>query len=370
MSREGLGRLDRLLRDRIEIEGLIPGAVALVRLGGEVLFHEAYGLRQRLPAPFPVTKETLFDLASVTKSIGTALGAMLLWQGGRLELDRSIDSYLGHVEDPQKKEITCRHLLSHSSGLPAWRPYYQEFPEARCDMSLEEMAGRVLEESLEAVPGGKEIYSDLGFILLGRILEQRAARPLDRLLEDDLLGPLGLEKTGYRRVESPRGSPASFSTDIAATEHCAWRRRILIGEVHDENCYLLGGVSGHAGLFSTAREVDRIVEELLLALEGRSSLFRKRSVLTFFQRQACVKEGTWGLGWDTPSSAGSASGRHFSRNSFGHNGFTGTSLWMDLDRRAAVILLTNRVHPSRENLFIRQLRPEVHDAVMEEILGS
>lgn len=369
MRGNGFERLDRLLRDRIETERLIPGAVILVRMGGGVLFHEAYGLRQRIPVPLPMTRETLFDLASLTKPVGTTLGAMLLWQEGGLGLDDAIGRYFTGFEDPQKREIACRHLLSHCSGLPAWRPYYQEYPESRCDLSMDEVVRRVLLEPLEAPPGKKEVYSDLGFILLGRILEGVTGHPLDRFLRERLFEPLGLEMTGYRRPGSPVGRSSDSSGGIAATEYCRWRKRVLVGEVHDENCYLVGGVSGHAGLFTTARELDRIVMEIFCALDGSSLLFRATSVRAFFRRQGRLAGGTWALGWDTPSPVSSTSGRYFSKNSYGHNGFTGTSLWMDLDRRIAVVLLTNRVHPDRENLSIRQLRPEVHDAVLKELLG-
>ena len=366
----GFERLDRLLRDRIETEGRIPGAVILVRMGGEVLFHEAYGLRQRIPVPFPMTRETLFDIASLTKPLGTALGAMLLWQEGRLVLDHSIDLHFSRLKDPVKRRISCRHLLSHCSGLPAWRPYYQEHPTARCDLSLDVIVAKILEEPLEATPANREIYSDLGFILLGRVLEQLAGCPLGLFLRERLFGALGMEVTGYRRIGSPAESMSPPGRGgIAATEYCPWRKRVLVGEVHDENCYLVGGVSGHAGLFSTAGELDRIVMEIFRALDGRSMLFRTPSIRAFFQKQGSVAGGTWALGWDTPSKENSTSGQYFSRNSYGHNGFTGTSLWIDLDRRVAVTLLTNRVHPDRENLFIRQLRPEVHDAVLEEIIS-
>jgi CubicO group peptidase (beta-lactamase class C family) len=230
------------------------------------------------------------------------------------------------------------------------------------------MAQRILAEPLEMPPGAREIYSDLGFILLGSILERASGLSLDRLFQEELTEPLGLPHVGYRRIDGPQGGVAGAEEIIAATEYCNWRTRVLIGEVHDENCHLLGGVAGHAGLFSTSDDLDRIAAELFEASCGRSGLFSAPSMKTFFERQGSPAQGTWALGWDTPSEEDSTAGRYYSKNSFGHNGFTGTSLWMDFERNISVVFLTNRVHPSRENTAIRGLRPQVHDAVFEEML--
>ncbi|MEW6439454.1 MAG: serine hydrolase [bacterium] len=369
MTGSGFQGLDQLLRERIEVDGAIPGAVVLVRKGEEILFHEAYGNRQRIPALRPMQRDTVFDLASLTKPVATALCTQLLWQQGGMDPDDRLERHLGPLNDAAKRGINIRHLLSHCSGLPAWRPFYQNFPEPGRGIDAEAIIGRVLEEPLEALPGEKEIYSDLGFILLGRALEAVAGSPLDRLFEDRISRPLGLVQTGYRRLgKAPEQGAPGADGNIAATELCPWRRRILVGEVHDENAYVMGGVSGHAGLFSTCADLDRIVREVFRGSRGSSELFHREGVRTFLKRQDRLPGATWALGWDTPSLQHSAAGRYFSRNSFGHNGFTGTSLWMDLDRELAVVLLTNRVHPDRGNLAIRELRPQVHDAVMEELL--
>jgi CubicO group peptidase (beta-lactamase class C family) len=230
------------------------------------------------------------------------------------------------------------------------------------------MAQRVLAEPLEMPPGAGEIYSDLGFILLGSILERSSGVSLDQLFQEELAGPLGLLHMGFRRISRHRAAAAGTEETAAATEYCDWRKRVLIGQVHDENCHLLDGVAGHAGLFSTAHDLDRITLELFEASRRRSELFSEASMKTFFDRQGSPAEGTWVLGWDTPSEKDSTAGHYYSKNSFGHNGFTGTSLWMDFDRSISVVFLTNRVHPSRDNTAIRELRPQVHDAVFEEML--
>lgn len=367
MTAKGLVRLDRLLRERIEETREVPGAVVLVRAPGGVIFHEPYGMRQCIPVERPMTKETVFDLASLTKPVCASLLTMILTHRGRLDPDQPLETWFAPLKDPAKRSITVRQLLSNRSGLPDWRPLYREYPEDRYPLSTEEIAQRVLVEPLETAPGAREIYSDLGFILLGSILERAAGFPLDELFEKEIAQPLGLCHVGYRRIRGERRVRGGQEEAIAATEDCPWRKRVLVGEVHDENGYLLGGVAGHAGLFSPAGDLDRIVAEIFEGFCGRSELFCPGSLKDFLQRQGPPSQGTWALGWDTPSETGSASGRHYSKNSFGHNGFTGTSLWIDFDRHVAVLFLTNRVHPSRNNTAIRALRPQVHDAVMEEM---
>jgi CubicO group peptidase (beta-lactamase class C family) len=368
MSAKGLKRVDRLLRDKIEGAREVPGAVLLVRGPEGVILCEAYGLRQRVPTELPMTRETLFDLASLTKPVCASLLTMILVQRGSLDLDQRLETWFSPVKDPAKRLITVRQLLSNRSGLPGWRPFYQEYPEDRKSIPMEVLSQRVLEEPLEVPPGREEIYSDLGFLLLGSILERASGRPLDNLFHEEIARPLGLSRIGYRRVDGDSRATAGEEESIAATEDCPWRRRVLVGEVHDENCYLAAGVGGHAGLFSTAADLDRIVSEIFMGLQNRSGLFAAGPLKTFFKRQDTPSGGTWALGWDCPSEKGSTSGHHYSKNSVGHNGFTGTSLWMDCDRSVSVVFLTNRVHPSRENAAIRALRPQVHDAVFEELL--
>jgi CubicO group peptidase (beta-lactamase class C family) len=368
MTAKGLKRVDRLLRDKVEEDGQLPGAVLLVRGPEGVIFLEAYGLRQKVPNVFPMTRETSFDLASLTKPLCTSLVTMIMTQKGRLNLDQHLETWFSPLKDPGKRRITLRQLLANASGLPAWRPFYREFSKDAVPIPMDAIAHRVLEEPLEALPGKREIYSDLGFLLLGSILERASGLPLDVLFLEEIAGPLGLRRIGFRRRSRDLDARSGEEEVFAATEDCPWRGRILVGEVHDENCHLLGGVGGHAGLFSTAEELDRIAAELFHGFRNRSDLLSLEILKTFFQRQNTGSPGTWALGWDTPSEQDSASGSHYSPNSFGHNGFTGTSLWMDFDRSISVVFLTNRVHPSRENASIRALRPQVHDAVFEEML--
>lgn len=378
-------------------QGVFPGAVLLVALRGEILFHRAYGHRQLFPQPIPMALDTCFDLASLTKAVATSLAAMLLVQEGRLSLEDQVRPYLSAWCPVRPEllweEITLRRLLSHSAGLPAWRPYYLEV-EKRGLLEKPQEARRqavrwIAEEELLFRPGTCSLYSDLGFILLGAWLEEVGGQTLDRFCHERIFRPLGLVHIGFRPLYGAGGAsgPArhpldagSCSTEkscFAATEDCPWRKRILCGEVHDENAYALGGVAGHAGLFSTAGELYPLAETLRRAYRGEAGgLFSPQAVRTFFARQsvsspeAAASELSHALGWDIPSPQGSSAGGYFSSLSVGHLGYTGTSLWMDLDRDLIVILLTNRVHPSRSNEAIKRFRPRVHDLISLELAGS
>ncbi|MBI2876250.1 MAG: serine hydrolase [Candidatus Tectomicrobia bacterium] len=391
------------------VEGVFPGAVLLVAFEGEVLFHRAYGQRQVLPQPLPMILDTRFDLASLTKAVATSLAAMLLVQGGHLSLEDRIHPFLSVWGAARAGEawtgITLRHLLSHSTGLPAWQPYYLEI-EKRGWLGNPREARRqairwIVEEPRLFPPGTRSLYSDLGFILLGAWLEEVAGQTQDHFCQERIFRPLGLSHTGFRPLywslghppHRAQGSPSPTFSQVAlrlgpppgpssplffaATEDCPWRKRILCGEVHDENAHALGGVAGHAGLFSTAGEVYQLAETLRRAYRGEAGgPFIPQVVQTFFTRQVLgspggeVTEGSFALGWDTPVPQGSSAGRHFSPRSVGHLGYTGTSLWMDLDRGLIVILLTNRVHPSRSNEAIKRFRPKIHDLISLEVSGG
>jgi CubicO group peptidase (beta-lactamase class C family) len=238
-----------------------------------------------------------------------------------------------------------------------------------CPVSDEKVRRAVLAEPLEALPGTRETYSDLGFMMLGWILERLTGTDLKTLFLEKIVKPLELPAAGFRGIGGRWRCSGEGNLKVAATEDCPWRGRVLRGEVHDENGYLLGGTAGHAGLFSTAEDLDRIVLELFRGKKGRSGLFLAEGLHTFFKKPHPPSGGTWALGWDTPTAGTSTSGRYFSADSYGHTGFTGTSLWIDFVREISVILLTNRIHPSRENAAIRGFRPRVHDLVMEELLG-
>jgi CubicO group peptidase (beta-lactamase class C family) len=341
--------------------GVFPGTVLLTARGKEVLFFEAFGAA-RLEPQRPMTMDTAFDLGSLTKPLATAVSMMILVQERRLHLDDTLGRLLEGFGGTQKGKISLGHLLSHTSGLPDYRPYYQELVK----VPLEERRGLLRRLLLKAdvlhAPGRVSLYSDLGFMILARVVERVSEKPLDGFVREAVYGPLGIEDLFFLPLNDSR---ARGERSYAATEACPWRGRTLEGEVHDENAHALGGVAGHAGLFGTARGVYTLLLELLHAYSGKahSGPFQQAVVKTFFKR--CSPDGRWALGFDTPTRPHSSSGRYFSDASVGHLGFTGTSFWVDLAQGMIIVLLTNRVHPRRDNQGINAFRPLLHDTVME-----
>lgn len=346
-------------------EGVFPGAVLLAAREGRVLLLEACGRLSLDPGDLSVQADSLFDLASLTKPLAAAMAVMHLVDHAGLDLDRPLDSIFPELRLPRDKAgLTSRLLLTHASGLKDWHPFYLELAGSPVKDRKEAVRRAVLDMPLVHRPGRVTLYSDLGFILLEWIVEHVAGMPLDRYVLECIYGPLGLSEVFFWGGAIPEHRLNS----IAATERCPWRGRVLRGEVHDENAGFMGGYSGHAGLFGTARGVYALIDTLLQHLDGlRGGIFRPETVRGFLHRQN-LGDGTRTLGWDTPSEGRSSAGRLFSHHSIGHLGFTGTSVWVDLERRIVVILLTNRVHPSRENIAIRAFRPILHDAVMTELL--
>lgn len=346
--------------------GVFPGGVLLVAGKDRVEFLEAFGLA-RLSPERPVTTGTVFDLASLTKPLATTVALMLLIQDERLDLDQALGSVIPDFSDTDKSEITVRQLLSHTSGLPDYRSYYKELVGIPLSERKGSLRTLLLSEQLIHEPGQVCLYSDLDFMILQWLVEVTAKKPLDRFVEESVYGPLGIKNLFF----IPLGvAKARDDQPYAATEKCPWRKKVLVGEVHDDNAYAQGGVAGHAGLFGTAQDVYGLLRELLNVYEGKpnSGLFRRDLVQAFFQRQS--GEGSSALGFDTPSRPDSSSGRSFSDQSVGHLGFTGTSFWVDLVKGVIVVLLTNRIHPDRENERIKSFRPLLHDIVMDSILSK
>ena len=309
-----------------------------------------------------VNLATLFDLASLTKPLCTTLLILSLVAEGRLHLDDRLAAVLDLPVPVDKKDLRVWQLLNHSAGFTPYRPYYRDYPPESSVTWREQLLGRILADPLEYSVGSESRYSDLGFMLLGRVVENRSGLPLDKVFQERLSKPLGLaDDLLYLPLDRPLAVPRER---IAATEACPWRGRVLQGEVHDEHCWLLGGVAGHAGLFGTLHGVRTLAEWLLDVWQGRA---QHPAIPACLLRKALARRGphsTWGLGFDTPTPGSSSSGRWFAPTSVGHLGFSGTSLWIDPEREVVAVLLTNRVHPSRDNERIRQFRPFFHDRVM------
>ncbi|MFV9689485.1 MAG: serine hydrolase domain-containing protein [Desulfobacteria bacterium] len=350
------------LMNRALSEGIFPGAVLLVSMEGRLVLFDAYGVARIHPKK-PMTQETFFDLASLTKPLATTLGAMILFQDGSLSLDQEIGAIIPAFRGTGKERITIRQLLAHSSGLPDYRPYYKTLMTVPRRYRKERLREMLLAERLVAAPGTKRVYSDIGFMILGWAIEVVTTIPLNIFVEKIIYKVLGLEDIFFLPLNPETERPVR---DFAATEVCDWRKKLLEGKVHDDNAYSLRGVAGHAGLFGAAADVHKLLSELLNTCLKRpkSGLFRPETVRAFFKHQPLGGA----LGFDTPTQPGSSSGRYFSESTVGHLGYTGTSFWIDLKRSIIVILLTNRIHPTRKNERIKAFRPILHDAVMKELL--
>ena len=342
-----------------QVDSAFPGAVVAVGYRDSVVLLAAvghYGADDRRP----VTTETVYDLASLTKVIGLTTAAMLLVDSGKLDLDAPVQRYVPAFQGPNKERVMIRHLLTHSSGLPAWRPLYAESADREHALALVDTT------PLMRQPGDTFVYSDLGAMVLAQAVQAVSGQRLDDFLAARLFGPLGMTSTRYL-------PPESWRSRIAPTENdTMFRHRLLRGEVHDENAGRLGGVSGHAGLFSTAPDLARFAQWLLDTRRGHAPPFaalRRLSpplVQMFTQRQNIPPGSSRALGWDTPSENSSA-GTQMGPNAFGHTGFTGTSIWFDPDRDLFIILLTNRVNPTRANTRIFQVRRRVADLVNDAL---
>ena len=351
--------VESLLQEGVA-EGVFPGAVLLVSRSGRILLQHACGVLSRAN-PRRTTTSTVFDLASLTKPLATTLAVMHLVQGGHLRLDDLLGVVLPAFAGTDKHPLTLEQLLSHTSGLPDYRPWFRELGTMPFWERRRRLQERLRSEPLVCPPGERAVYSDLDFMLLGWAVEAVSGRRLDRYLDDSVYSPLGVRSVFFIDLQQPR--PAG---SYAATERCDWRGRLIEGEVHDEHAHVLGGISGHAGLFGTAAGVHALIRELLRAYHtpGGGRVFHHETVRRFFRR---VPGSDKALGFDMPAPAGSSCGCHFPPTAIGHLGFTGTSFWVRLEDSTAVVLLTNRVHPTRDNIAIRRFRPALHDAVMEAI---
>ena len=344
------------LLDRAVADSAFPGGVLAVGYRGQIAVH-AFG-KESYAAGAAVTPETIYDAASLTKAVVTTTLAAMLTESGRLDLSAPVARYLPEwAAGPNSKwreRVTVRHLLTHTSGLPAHREYFKSAKTQR------ELQGLAIAEPLEAEPGAKSEYSDIGFILLGEILERLTGRPLDQSAHEHIFAPLGMANTSFNPA-------AELRARIAPTEDDAnCRKRALRGEVHDENSSVMGGVSGHAGMFSTAGDLAIFCQMMLNGGQYAHQRLLRRSTIEQFTAADSLSANTRTLGWNVPT-PNSSSGRYFSPRSFGHTGYTGTSMWIDPDKQLFVVLLTNRVHPTRQNDKIQQVRPAVHDSIVEAL---
>ncbi|MGQ9689620.1 MAG: serine hydrolase domain-containing protein [Desulfobaccales bacterium] len=357
-----LGAVGQELQEVLEEgrdQGVYTAAVAVVGLKGEVLWQGAAGQLSQEPHSPPASLETLFDLASLTKPLATTLALMLLASRRKLTLLTKLGEILADPWLPaEKRPLTLAALLTHRAGLPAWRPFYQQVaaaPENERRMLLSRLAAL---EPFEHEPETATLYSDLDFMLLQAVVEAVSGRDLDSFCRQEGYEPLGLPTLGF----TPKRYPHTEQGPFAATEDGLIPGRGCLGEVHDENAWAAGGVAGHAGLFGTGPEVFRLAAWLYRCYKGlREKLGISPEVVRLFLTPAAPGART--PGFDVPTPGVSSAGRYFSPRSVGHTGFTGTSLWIDLELGQMVVLLTNRVHLGRDNNKIKAFRPRFHEAV-------
>lgn len=371
-------------------DGTVPGAVALVRRRGEVIWHEAYGLAATTPQSRPMTRETIFDLASVTKPLVGASVTLSLVDRGVLSLDDEVATVIPELEKAKGKGVTFRRLLSHTSGLPGWRPLYAWTTDRNQIMGVIDRLGMATD------PGSRFEYSDLGFIVLGLALERITGRGLADMASDLVFKPLGMARTGYlpsnaadRFAVTEEGNAfEKRMADWAGLEFSGWREGFYPGEVNDGNThYALAGVSAHAGAFSDASDLGLFGEMWLATLGGRDSRVLSRAIARLATSEQAPRGARRGLGWDLMKTGGPTleelsradagffppaatpwiprpSGELLSSSSFGHTGFTGTSIWIDPERELVAILLTNATHPGVDSgKSVNSLRARFHNAV-------
>ncbi|HEX5726010.1 MAG TPA: serine hydrolase, partial [Longimicrobiaceae bacterium] len=347
-------RLDSIARAAIADRAASAVAVAVGR-HGRLVYLGAHGTLDWAPGAPAVTDSTLFDLASLTKVVATTTAAMMLEEDSLLDLDRTVASYLPELRDSAKAGITVRHLLTHRGGLEAFAPLHLRF------RGREQYLEQINLRPLKAPPGTRTEYSDWDLILLQLVVERVTGKPLDAFVAERIWAPLGMRDTRYAPGAALRGR-------TVATERDSLRGGLIWGEVHDPNAWALGGVAGHAGLFSSARDLAVFAQLLLNGGEyGGVRLLRPQTLARWTAPQ--VRGSSRALGWDTPSGESSA-GHHFGARSFGHTGYTGTSLWVDPERGLFVVLLTNRVNPTAANQKHVRLRRDLADAVQAAILDA
>ncbi len=353
-------------------ERVVPGLVLLFGKPGDVPFCNAFGKRQILPEHKPMATDTVFDVASVTKSVATASLVMLLEQSGLISSCDKVGKFFPTAGEVS--EVSIANLLCHRGGLRPWRPYFLRVTKGRKTGGVTDdvfdrknrqiILKMLLNEELISRPGTKEIYSDIGYMLLGMIIEKVTDTGLDALFEEKIAAPLKLSNTAFRPIDSFVNTGQKLG--VAASEKCPWRGNVLIGQVHDDNAFVLNGVAGHAGLFSNAGDLFKFTAEVLRSYkDGSGSLFSQKTIRKYITKP---EGGSWAFGWDTPTPGKSTSGSFFSRNSIGCIGFTGCTIWVDLDRDFVVILLANRVHPTRHsNPDFPEFRKSIHDIVMSDV---
>jgi CubicO group peptidase (beta-lactamase class C family) len=344
-------KVDQVVNNSIK-DKAFPGAVVLIWKDGNIIYEKAFGNYTYDPESQKVNSHTIYDLASLTKVIATTTATMICYDRNLFSLDEKVVKYIPQFGVNGKDHITIKNLLLHNSGLPAWKKFYGK------NLKPEDVIHEIFASKLEFKTGEKTVYSDLGIITLGKIIEKITGKSLDIFCNDEIFIPLKMNSTFFNPMDSVKKLCAPTETDKY------WRMKTLQGEVHDETSAMLNGVAGHAGLFSTASDISKLMSVLMNKGKLNEQQFIKQSTVELFTKRVS-NESTRALGWDTKSDSGSSAGKYFSKNSFGHTGYTGTSVWADPEGNLFVVFLTNRVYPTRDNTKILNVRPQLHNAIIK-----
>lgn len=335
-------------------EKVFPGAALLIWKDGNILYEQSYGTYTYDLNSEKVNSEIIYDIASLTKVVATTTAAMICLDRKLFSLDDKVIRFIAEFGVNEKEDVKIRNLLLHNSGLPAWKKFYGR--------GLDEsgVLKEIYNSKLEYETGTKMVYSDLGIITLGKIIEKVSGLSLDEFCKKEIFLPLEMNRTFF----NPDDSVKQYCAPSEADNY--WRNKLIQGEVHDETAALLDGVAGHAGLFSTIKDLSKFMSMIMNeGIYKNKRIINPGTIKLFTKKQS--DQSFRGLGWDTKSVKGSSAGNLFSSNSFGHTGFTGTSIWADPERNLFVVFLTNRVYPSRENTKIISFRPKLHDAIINSI---
>jgi CubicO group peptidase (beta-lactamase class C family) len=352
-SEYDFNQVDEIIQSAIK-DSAFPGSVVLISKDRKIIYEKAFGHLTYNDISAAVTKNTVYDIASLTKVIATTTAAMLCYDKKLFSLDDPVAKYIPEFAQNGKEYVTIKNLLLHNSGLPSFKRFYSNF-------SLEdEVINDIYKTRLSYEIGSKTVYSDLGFITLLKIIEQVTGKEFDFFCKEKIFIPLQMNSAFFN-------PPDSLTYKIAPTEYDNyWRNKLIWGEVHDETASLLNGIAGHAGLFSTAKDISNLLQLLLNDGTFNGHQILKPTTVKLFTTRYSDRS-TRALGWDTKSKENSSAGDLFDLTSFGHTGFTGTSVWVDPKRELFVVLLTNRIYPTRENKKLYKVRPALHNAIINAL---
>ena len=365
-------------------QGVFPGAVLVVAKDGREIYRTAVGHRGeteiKSAQEVSLRDNTVFDVASLTAQVVTSTIIMRFVEDNKLSLTDRVSRYVQGFSVFGKSAITIAHLLGHSSGLPAWLPFFEDLLRENSGARMGVLTSRGARDfifnsikriQLKSDPGTKQVYSDLGLMLLGQIIEMLSGLSLDKAAQQFVLGPLNMKSSSYIDLSMIKRRGIHPVRDlIAPTEECSWRKRILCGEVHDDNAWAMGGIAGHSGLFSTATDLTLFAQEMIDAYRGNSSFLRRETVSKFWTGPEEAEDAGFRYGWDAPNRENNLIESKLSAQAVGGCGFTGCSLWIEPNDGLSIVLMSNRINPTRANKKIRNFRPDLHDLILEVVRGA